>query len=465
MPAPAYMPRTLGDDRPSEVVALASTARQGKLVLYVGAGLSAAPPSNGPLGNAVAELLIPFVAHSLSEPVEDLNGLTLERLADRVEAKGGAALAHLRRAATQTFDFAGMEPNYGHRVVALLMREGLARVLSANWDRAIERAGSRISAEIRPVTCAHELHQVSIGVPLLKVHGCCSNPDSLRITTKDVDDAEAWAAAEVVTALTNGTAVFIGLGTVGEYVRDPIVDLLKQWAGFGQAVRVVAPELPASWLTILGELADGSAIESYSNDFLDDLLREIVADCLTRVALRAHNLAGRETWALPIVVGVSRLQSLFNAVGAEPVLGWWRGGVIDTKSGRPFVTAPEGEDALLAVSYLVGCSDSARVEGRGSRLVLATPEAHLEIISRPGAVYADVEAIAIENARTRWQSGTYPDGRETVFVVVGAMGRFPSAAGVADIGAGTLDPVDIGSGPGPVRLISASEVIEGRYGR
>ena len=52
--------------------------------------------------------------------------------------KAPARLTELKRRASECFDFAGIEPNYGHEVIALLLREGLVEVITTNWDTAIE---------------------------------------------------------------------------------------------------------------------------------------------------------------------------------------------------------------------------------------------------------------------------------------------------------------------------------------
>jgi hypothetical protein len=82
-----------------------------RLVLYIVAGVSAAPPSNRPMGSGVADRLRHPAAAMLGCGVEDLAGETLEEIASKVAALGAEQLARLRSLAATSYDFAGLEPN------------------------------------------------------------------------------------------------------------------------------------------------------------------------------------------------------------------------------------------------------------------------------------------------------------------------------------------------------------------
>jgi len=80
-------------------------AKQRRLVLYVGAGLSNAQPSCGPTGWAVAELLRQAAATILGREVEELAGLDLEALGKLVADSAPDRLEELRDRAAEAFDF------------------------------------------------------------------------------------------------------------------------------------------------------------------------------------------------------------------------------------------------------------------------------------------------------------------------------------------------------------------------
>lgn len=458
-----YTPLPLDEDSLEGTTGLVQQAKNGRLVLYVGAGVSAAAPSNGPMGSAVADRLRHPTASLLGCPPGDLEADTLEQLADKVAALGEEALARLRHLAATTYDFSGFEPNYAHRAIALLMREGLIKTISVNWDCAIERAGTHVGVRINAVTSVIQAQSVSNRLALLKVHGSSDVPDTLKITRSDVDSPQTWAIAQVQAALTAGTIVFTGLATVGDYVADPIVDTLRTWQGYAASVRVAAPSMPPTWSAILGEHADASHFPSRADEFLDSLLRALIKDALDHVIARCHNLAGRESWATTMMQGANHVRATFGQVPAHLALRWWRDGVADTEAGKPFVTSVDGQNALMAVSLLLGADGDAQVAGAGRRFSISSSGQYAEVIARPGAHLADVASIAQSRAEERWEDGAYVDARPITFVVAGAMGRFPALNAVADIaGEEGADP-DIAFGlHGPLRFVSAEDAVQGR---
>src|SRR5262249_8010952 len=139
----------------------------------------------------------------------DLQALTLEELAQRVEDQAPARMGELREKAAIAFDFAGIAPNFGHEAVALLLREGLVQTISVNWDCGVERAGRDAGVSIQGVANAAESIQLSGGLPLYKVHGCATRPSTLAITRAEVDAPQTWAVARTQAALTQGIVLFV----------------------------------------------------------------------------------------------------------------------------------------------------------------------------------------------------------------------------------------------------------------
>lgn len=453
----------MSDPTLAGVAQLVEQAKAGRLVLYIGAGVSAGPPSNGPMGAAVADRLRHAAAAMLGCTPGDLANDTLEELASKVATLGDEELSRLRLLAATAYDFAGLEPNYGHHVIAMLMREGLVKAITVNWDCAIEQAGLQIGVAISGITSVIHAQSITTELPLFKVHGCSRSPETLKITRDDVDSPQLWAVAEVQEALTSGTIVFAGLATVGDYVSDPIDQTLRMWAGYASAIRIVAPSMPAEWASVLGMHGDGSHFAATSDVFFDDLLRALMRDCLMHVTARAYNLAALDTWAAPMAVGADCFQAAVQAVPAHLLLNWWRDGVGHTQAGRPFVTDMAGQNALMTVSLLAGLDSRLEAIGRGRRFSVRTPAQYIEIISRPGAHLTEIMPIAHHRAAQRWDDGAYEDSRTISFVVVGAVGRFAAFDAVSDIaGADDLEN-DIGTEMcGPVRFVSAEDAIQGR---
>ena len=234
--------RPLSEEPATEIAALARAAAQRRLVIYAGAGLSAAPPACGPTGWRVAGRLRRPVATMLGIEEPELAALNLEQIVEMVETRVPERLGELRDTAASTFDFRGLEPNYGHEILALLLREGLLEVVSANWDCAIERAGLQVAVPIAGVATATERLQLAQELPLYKIHGCAKHPQTLALTGREVDRPQGWAVAQVQSALTGGVVVFVGLGTVGLYVREPLAELLTVWAADQTTIHVVDPK-------------------------------------------------------------------------------------------------------------------------------------------------------------------------------------------------------------------------------
>src|SRR5438874_9514113 len=127
-----YLPRRLADGQPAQAIALAELARAGRLVVYTGAGLSRSEPTGLPSGAEVAYLAHARLSALFSEmPVCDAHDLT--SVADAVASLPGG-LAALRETVVRVAEFTTAAPNYGHRILAVLLLEGVVSALTTNWD-------------------------------------------------------------------------------------------------------------------------------------------------------------------------------------------------------------------------------------------------------------------------------------------------------------------------------------------
>jgi hypothetical protein len=206
-----YVPRSLTEMPDEAVYAVARAAADGRLVLYAGAGLSMSAPATGPRGPEVADQLRPYVAELLGVSVDDVDEPDLESLAARVETSVPHRMPDLKARAANAADFLDMVPNYGHEVVALLLREGALQAVSVNWDRGVENAGLKLGIAIESVATPGDRQRLGTQLPLFKVHGCATRPASLALTRSEVDVPQQWAKAEVQRALAGGIVVFLGL--------------------------------------------------------------------------------------------------------------------------------------------------------------------------------------------------------------------------------------------------------------
>jgi hypothetical protein len=462
-----YEPKPLGAPLAGDLSTMVQAAKQRRLVLYLGAGISMAPPSSGPTGWAVAERLKPIVASMLGTEPAELEGLSLEKLSQRVADDAPNRLEELRGLAAEAFEFRGIDPNYGHEAAALLMREGLAKVISVNWDCAIERAGVRCDIEVSSVVDARDSVQLVHRLPLYKVHGCATRAPTLALTKAEVDKPQAWAVGLTQDAVSGGVIVFVGLATVGLYVREPFEQLRDAWLPDAATLFIVDPDLKEDWSKAL---PNGKAEEQHvaleADAFFDELLRAVVGDALNRTDLAARALAAHgEAWAEAVVEGFEKLRGALEGATADSVLRWWRDGVIETQAGQPFITEPTAQNCLIAVAQLIA-NDGGEVGFNGLRGggTVASGKRYFEIVRRPGQHVNAVKQSATDRVHRRLQERVYAEPRPVTFVVAEARGHFPAEIAPPDISGGKDDPLDIAGGPFalPVSFVSAEDAVQGR---
>jgi hypothetical protein len=460
------MPLTLADPPSDAVRELVIAARQRRLVLYLGAGVSIPAPSCGPTGNLVADRLRADVAQMVGCEAAALTGLTLEDLAQRVQDESPEQLDELRRAAAGAFDFSGIAHNAAHEGIALLLREGLVEVASVNWDCGVEQAGiHEANVRIEGVARAQDRLQLTHSeLPLYKVHGCARKPETLALTRAEVDQPQTWAVALVQNALTAGLVVFVGLGTLGLYVTEPIDELLRIWQADVASVRVVDPFLSDAWRGVLAD-PDASHIEMGAIEFVDDLMRAVVKQAIAEAKRSMRPLIEQEPWAAPMEAGFNSLSAGLDAVHGDAVLRWWRDGVINTAAGKPFITELSGQKALMAVALVAGSDGGAvAAEGVRGRLCVGTTERYLEIVSRPGEHFSKIEPIARDRVLRRRQEAVYSASKPVTVVVVDAIGAFPARNAPVDIAAGDEnDTADLleGISATVIEFVSAEDAVRG----
>jgi hypothetical protein len=461
-----YVSAPLADAPDGCFTQLVRAAKQRRLVVYLGAGISMSPPSCGPTGPAVADALRPFVARMVNAHDDDLDGLTLEELAQKVADGASERLAELRERAAVAFDFRGIAPNFGHEAAAILLREGLVQLISVNWDCGIERAGARAGVDIQGVADLAESVQLSHSLPLYKVHGCATRPWTLAITQDDVDRPQSWAVARTQGALVGGVVVFVGLGTIGVYVAEPFAELVATWTLQAATVTIVDPKLSEAWCEALGQDEARKVHVARSADaFLDELLRAVLLDALDSVELVARDLAQREKWAEKMLEGFSALRIGLDSIPAYGTLRWWRDGVVETQAGTPFITELAGQKSLMTVAQLAGL-DGGEIEVAGvrGRQTVATAQRYFEIVCRPRDHVSRVQTVARDRVETRRTEGAYATNKPVTVVVADAMGEFPSDAAPADIAGGGEDGADILSGveASAIRFVAAEDGVAGR---
>jgi hypothetical protein len=448
---------------------LAYAAEDGRLGLYVGAGVSVPTPTLLPTSGELVERLAPQVEQELGvapPPVgnEAADGdvedpqLTLERLADAAEA--GGVLTAFRDLAASVEDFRGAPASYSHRAMAALLREGAVTVFSANWDRCIERGAAEIGFHVDPTITEADRAVRFANCRFHKIHGCATQPSTLLVTTSDLDAPPDWVNHVVGGALGATTIVFIGLGTVGGYVRRRVAQLLDALRDEA-AVWLADPHPSETWTELL-ERARGHILEVDANSFFDDLLRACVRHSLAQLSDAAREM-DRQGASVPIATAIERLVEALDDRRALELINWLRAGARGVAEGSPFLQSRDCRNAFLAVAMIASRADF-RTRGEQERLVLMAGVAVIELAAWPETP-ADV-VIERETARaTERQARNCYEGLAPtiVHVCVGHRGPLPQAGAAPDISASNVREGDLLESEPTHLWVPAEAVLQGTY--
>lgn len=451
-----YRPCPAEDAASAAVHALALKARDGRLVLYAGAGVSAAQPAGLPVGPELAEK----VSTWLSDRVSGLRAYDNQNLldvADAVEAQmGGRDL--LQEALTEFAEFGEAEPNFAHRALALLLFEGAATVLTTNWDDCIER-GAPFGTRLQVIVDDSDYRCVR-GPAVWKVHGCASRLGSLLVSTQDLATPPLWVNTGLAPQLATSTIVFVGIGDIAEYVKVRLRQMLAL-AGLAADLRVVSHRIVANWSTSQwstipeANLPEAHRIELTADAFMDELLRAYVGETLA--GLRADLIA--ECLSAANAGGVAQLLSAMGKTDAATLLEWLRQGRLRPPAGKPGDSA-HLRTALLAAGTLATTTCTLLANGwlelDGERIMVLAGDG-----STPGPRLADAAREKVTKALSQGVVTMADSAR-----VVCAGFRGPLKTPAASVAVDIVEPpssTDIISGPDAfsLDLLSADELLRG----
>lgn len=129
-----HTPQPVSRPVSATVLEVLAAARNGRLVVCLGAGVSVADDAALPTGKQLGERLDQRLASRLQGYISPANPENLIAVADAAfDAAGG--LEALQAEVLQLAEFNTATPNYGHLVLGMLLAEGAFTALSWNWDR------------------------------------------------------------------------------------------------------------------------------------------------------------------------------------------------------------------------------------------------------------------------------------------------------------------------------------------
>jgi hypothetical protein len=432
------------------VALLAHEARENSLSICAGAGLSipAGLPSGAELARKLHDRFQRVAGYSCSTPDD------LLAVADAA-ASLPDGLALVQRVVLELAPFSNALPLLSHRLLALLLAEDALRLLLTNWDDCVERSW-REHEQIRSVCNAVEAENLR-GQFILKIHGCCTQADTLLITSNQLNTPPLWTKIHFGGELDRSTMVFIGIGDVADYAKRRITELAELVPH--ARIRVVSPDIAADWESsiwsaLLPELPEARRIQHTADDFLDHLAREWVMVLLADI----QNADPTASW-------LKALAEAFEHFTAVQALTWLRRAAMRWEVGESVVTAPAAASALEAIALQARNSASGTLKDVSflpTSAVLIDGE-RVEVLICPERLTAsDIETLAGQRAqRVAHNLGPEPEVEMLLAAgtVRGPKPRYLAGVDVVDPGV-PVDDLIGGARQISVRLIYADDVLE-----
>ncbi len=316
--------------------------------------------------------------------------------------RGG--LEAVQRVVLQRAPFASATPRRAHLLLALLVTEGAVRLLLTNWDDCVERSW-RQDEQLQVARNAVEVGALR-GQVILKIHGCCTEVQTILITPSQLESPGLWAQTHFEAELAKSTMVFVGVGDIADYAQKRITQLAEL---VDQArIRVVSPNIDerweeSAWQKLLPDLPADRRLPLPAEDFFDQLAREWVMGLVRSVREAARD--GLAPW-------LDAVGAAFVKFTAADALMWLRRAAAGWEVGESVARSPAAETALEAIGILAsqGASEQASGGGpaedtavtiqfaRASAVFLGGRRIEV-VLCKPRQLSSVVESAAVERAR------------------------------------------------------------------
>ena len=213
--------------------------QQGRLVLFVGAGVSAGPPSSLPLFVHLAK----GIAGEAHAPLTDEVETHPDHFLGRLEASGVPVHARVKAIVEQS-----VLPNRVHEaLVGLFPSQDQLRIVTTNYDQHLTTAAiERFGAE-PPLYKAPALPLGRDFTGIVHLHGCVDQrPQDLIVTARDFGRAyltDAWAARFLPEMFRTYTVLFVGYSHNDQVMTYLAHGLPPESQRFG----FIEDTVPAKW--------------------------------------------------------------------------------------------------------------------------------------------------------------------------------------------------------------------------
>lgn len=425
-----YVPKSLSIPTDTWALSIASHVLNRSLAIVVGAGLSEASPTCLPLASQLAQTLKSSLQlTALADRVAHANDDDLLDVVDKAIVSGDD-LSIVQRKIIDLFpQLKTAPPNYGHKAVALLMAEGVL-VLSTNWDTCIERAGHMVYVDIATCRTHQEFQGAGASVRLPKLHGCARVDSSLFVSSRQIEQSPWWCGHQIGAALENGFVTFLGIGSLAPHIKNTVLKVLTK--ANGKSACVVAPTLSGDWDEALPNHESRCLMEA--QQFLDDLLRAITTDSLSKVLA----LADKKKKESP-VVGIDIESATHSAVDflrkspAHIVWLWARRGLVPQGYGAVAVD-PLFQKCIMALALINTVSKLLEVTSRGSVVSIRSEHFIVELaLARQLTWSDDLSKSKRESLLSDKRANLFPLSDSFLVLSYNHLGPLPCAAMPQDL--------------------------------
>jgi hypothetical protein len=375
---------------PSDLLHAISQPEGGRVVLVVGAGCSAEPPTSLPLSRELAlNAHRKLVEDGVLDDGDCPEPHNLSSVADAVWSKTNSQHELIIRFPCEGFRQA--EPNRGHLLTAaMLYEQALSCVLTLNFDLALSHALSQIGTHGTVTIINKPEDYASLGLSNLIYLHRNVDADPNRWVLRSISLAESWrdgwerVVAERV--LSAPVTVFVGLGSAIGVLEESALRILDVLHGVAKVYQVDTSTISESSLFKKLGLPTEAYLQMSWCEFMDILANRVVQEhranleqaCVDQIKEHdwdnedIHNLCHRITQDGLIKLGQIRARWTLNTASYLPqrsVLTKWIAdllivvGFIERQSGSQAVFRADGIIEFRRDNSIVGMVIAAHGQG------------------------------------------------------------------------------------------------------
>ncbi len=458
-----YNPVPVNVEPSARVSAIIPRIENNNVVIVLGAGVSMGPPASLPSGIELAQRVKPRLqGGALAKAVESANEDSLLDIADAIQTNSPEAFPLFVNTILQMADFKTAIPNFGHLALALLMAETNIQILSTNWDTCIERCSPIVLTDIVACFDHNGLQNIGGNNTLLKLHGCARHESSILISSKQMAEGTWWADHQVGAALGTSLVVFLGIGSIAEYIRMTLEGIISKTQNLDNIV-VVDPTLSADWN---GLIAGG--VKNYlamrSEEFLDDVIRSLTLSVMSKVNVLAKEMDTE--LPRPDIHVAQTMIEISDFLGKYPaflIWLWARRGFF-SRDQSPCVLDSTFQQFILALALIQSVFPLLEMDMIGNTSFIRCKDFVVEIAwARDPSVSLTLINKKIKSIREDKRKNLLPQTQRFIILAHGFVGGLPARTMKESV----IDPPNIkdiidGSDALGARWISVSELIQAK---